>query len=91
MKDSNAIKYFWLGFGVGAAAITVIAPKSGAETRRYFQTRAHDTASLLRHQANDIRNRAAKTTEQRKAQVRAQLEKFSRAMDAGRRAFKQAS
>lgn len=91
MKDSNRIKYFWLGLGVGVTTAALFAPKSGAETRKLFQTRAQDAASRLKRQAEDLRDHAVKTTEQRKLQVKNQLNRFSRAMDAGRRALKEAS
>lgn len=91
MKDSNRIRSFLLGLSVGAAATVLFAPKSGADTRRRVQTKAHDTANRLKRQAEDFRDRAVKTTEQRKLQVKNQLNRFSRAVDAGKRALKEAS
>ena len=91
MKDFNRIRYFWVGFGVGAAATALLAPKSGAEVRNLCQTKAHKTANVLRRQAGGLRNRAVTMSDRRRAQVKQQLNKIAAAMDAGKRAYKQAS
>lgn len=88
MKDSNGIRYFWLGLVVGGAAATFLAPKSGAETRRYCQTKARETGDMLTREAEDLRDLAFKTMERGKHRFENELSKFSAAVEAGRRAFK---
>jgi gas vesicle protein len=91
MRDSKRIRYFWLGFGVGVSATTLFAPRSGAATRSYCQTKTHETADRLRRQAEELRDRAVKTMERGKHRFQHQLSRFSAAVDAGRSAYKKAS
>ena len=91
MTDTNRIRYFWLGVAVGAAAATFYAPRSGAETRKYCQTKIQETADMLMRQAEELRDRAVKTVEQGNQRFEHQLRKFSAAVDAGRTALKKAS
>lgn len=91
MTDSSRINYFWVGIAVGATAATLYAPKSGAATRKYCRTKIQETADMLMHQAEDLRDRASKIMERGNRGVEQQLNKFSAAMDAGTKAFKKAS
>jgi gas vesicle protein len=91
MTDSSRITYFWLGFAVGATAATFYAPRSGARTRKYCQTKIQETSDMLTRQAEDLRDRAVKTVKRGNQEYEHQLNKFSAAVDAGMRAFKKAS
>ena len=91
MTDSNRIRYFWLGVAVRAPGATLYAPRSGAATRKYWQTKIQETADTLMRQAEELRDRAVKTVERGNQEFEHQLTNFSAAMDAGRKAFKRAS
>jgi len=87
MKVSNSMNFFWFGFGVGAATAAILAPKSGADTRDYLQIKAAKTSDALKHQVQDLRQRAIQSLEQGKEEYQHHLRKFSAAMDAGKKAF----
>lgn len=91
MNDSNGIRYFWLGLAVGGAAAMLLAPKSGAETRGYCQTKARETGDMLKREAEGLRDRAIKSMERGKQRFEHELNKFSAAVEAGRRAFNKAA
>jgi gas vesicle protein len=88
MKEWNRIRSFCLGLGAGAVVATLFAPKSGANTRAYCQTKTRETADLLRRRAEELRKRAVKTVEEG---FQHQVSRFSAAVDAGRSAYKKAS
>lgn len=91
MEDSNRLSYFLLGAGLGAVVAMIFAPKSGAETRNYLQTKSRETADTLRRKGEDLRDRTVETLERSKQGVRDQLETVSAAFDAGKKAFKEAA
>ena len=94
MKSNNGFGYFFLGVSVGAAAALLFAPKTGADTRNYLQSRAGDAAQQLRDQANQLRDQANQVMDQAneklargKSVVREQVNNLSAAVDAGKRAY----
>ncbi len=91
MTDSNGSGYLWLGVAVGAVAATFYAPRSGAETRKYCQTKIQETADMLIRQAEDLRDRAVKTVERGNQGFEQQLSKLSAAIEAGKRTLTGAS
>ncbi len=90
MENSNRLGYFFLGLGIGAAAATVFAPKSGAETRDYLQSKSRETADQLKRTGQDLRDQAVESIDAGKQAVREQLNNLSSAVDAGTKAYKQA-
>jgi gas vesicle protein len=91
MMDSNRSGYFWLGVSLGAVATALYAPRSGAETRKYCHTKIQETADMLIRQAEDLRDRAAKTVERGNQGFEHQLRKVSAAIEAGTRTLRRAS
>jgi len=91
MEDSNRISYFLLGLGVGAAVGMMFAPKAGADARDFLQSKSRETADQLVRRGQEIYDRAADTIERRKQGVSDQLNNLSTAVDAGTKAFKQAT
>lgn len=91
MTHSNGSGYFWLGVAVGAVSATLYAPRSGAETRKYCQTKIQETADMLIRQAEDLRDRAVETVERGNQGFERQLSKVSAAIEAGKRTLKRTS
>jgi gas vesicle protein len=90
MEDSNRLGYFFLGLGVGVAAAMMFAPKSGAETRDYLQSKGQEAAGRLKQTGQDLRNQAVDSIDRGKQAVREQVNNLSAAVDAGTKAYKQA-
>ena len=89
MKNSNRIRYFLLGMGIGTAVGMLFAPKAGAETRNFLETKVRDTADALKCEGQDLGDRAVETIERGKQSVRDQVKKLSEAVDAGKQAFRE--
>lgn len=88
MQSNNGIGLFVLGVGVGAAAGILLAPKTGAQTRNYLQSRAEDAARQIKEQTGHAKQQATQTINRGKSMVRDQLNCISAAMDAGKRAYR---
>jgi len=84
---NNGFGYFFLGISVGAAAAFLLAPKTGAETRDYLQSKAGDAAQQLKDQANQVADIANQQFERGKSIVREQVGNLSNAVNAGVRAY----
>jgi gas vesicle protein len=87
MQSNNGFGYFFLGVSVGAAAALLLAPKTGADTRNYLQSRAEDAAQQIKQQANRVMDRANEKIARGKTTVRDQVNNLSAAVDAGKRAY----
>jgi len=87
MESNNGFGYFFLGLGVGAAAALLFAPKAGADTRNYLQSRAEDAAQQVKQQANQVMDQANETIARGKTMVRDQVNNLSSAVGAGKRAY----
>lgn len=88
MTSNNGFGFFVLGVSVGATAALLFAPKPGAETRNYLQSRAGDAARELKQQADQMIDQAADTITRGSAVVRDRMSGVSAAVDAGKRAYK---
>ena len=82
--------YLLAGLAVGAGAAVLLAPKPGAETIASLKHRAKEGVNSVWHQI-DCAGSAAKHTMERGRQVlRHQSETWNAAVQAGRRAYRQA-
>jgi gas vesicle protein len=68
---------FLIGFGVGLAAGTLFAPKSGAETRKYIADKTSEGGQFLAHQGEQIRDAAADLLVKGRKVVASQREKLA--------------
>jgi gas vesicle protein len=89
MENSNRISYFLLGMGIGTAVGMLFAPKAGAETRNFLETKVRDTADALKCEGQYLGDRAVETIERGKQSVRGQVKNLSDAVDAGKQAFRE--
>jgi len=89
MENSNRISYFLLGMGIGTAVGMLFAPKAGAETRNYLETKVRDTGDALKCEGQYLGDRAMETIERGEQSVRGQVKKLSDAVDAGKQAFRE--
>ena len=68
---------FLIGFGIGLAAGTLFAPKSGADTRKYIADKASEGGEFLVHQGEQIRDAAADLLEKGRTVIASQREKLA--------------
>jgi gas vesicle protein len=91
MQSNNTFTYFFVGLGIGTAVGMLFAPKSGAQTRNYLQSKAEDAAGQLKEQGQRAMDMANEKVERAKGAMREQAETVSRLTDAGRRAYEEGS
>jgi len=100
-RHSGGVGAFLLGVAVGAAAALLLAPQSGAETRRGIRRGARRATRAAQDVAGDITTSVNETFEQARGRVEQGLDtarqaidlkkrQVSRAMEAGRAAAQQA-
>ena len=87
MKSNNGYSFFFLGLGIGAAVGMLFAPKSGADTRNYLQSKAGDTAEQLKQQGSKAMDMANEGIGRAKAMFQDQANKVQSAVDEGKRAY----
>ena len=98
---SNSV-YFLMGLGIGAAVGILYAPKSGAETRaflrnkadegaRYAKQNAADALALAKGKTDELKRRAADAIDHGKQSILTPLANLSSAVEAGKKAYRQAS
>jgi len=100
-RHSGGVGTFLLGIAVGAAAALLLAPQSGAATRREIRRGARRAKRAARDLAGDITTSVNDTFEQARGRVEQGIDtarqaidlkkrQVSRAMEAGRAAAQQA-
>jgi gas vesicle protein len=90
MQANNGYSFFILGLGVGAAAALLFAPKSGADSRKYLQSKAEDAAKTVKDQTSQVIGLASESIDRGKAMLREQVDNVSTAIDSGKRAYHEA-
>ncbi len=90
MQANNGYVYFIAGVSVGAAVALLFAPKAGADSRKYLQSKAEDAAKTVKDQTSQVVARAADTIDRGKAMLRDQADNVSTAIDSGKRAYREA-
>jgi gas vesicle protein len=88
---ANSLPYFLLGLGVGAAAGILFAPKSGEETREDLRRRAEEGRDYLKRRSGELRDKAEEALDRGREAVHGQREQLSAALEAGRRAYREAT
>jgi gas vesicle protein len=99
-KHSGSVGSFLIGIALGAGIALLMAPQSGAETRRGITQGARRARRAANDLATDVRDRVNDTFEQARAEVEQRIdsarqkielkkEQVTRAMDAGRAAAQQ--
>ncbi len=89
MADSK-LPYFIMGAGIGAALGILLAPKPGEETREDLRRRADEGREYVRRRSGELREHAGEIIEQGRELVDAQREQLNSALEAGRKAYREA-
>lgn len=88
---ANPLPYFLFGLGVGAAAGILFAPSSGDETRQQLRQRAEEGREYLKRRGGELRVKTEQAIDRGREAVHGQREQLSAALDAGRRAYRDAT
>src|SRR6185295_18330698 len=82
--------YLLTGLAIGAGAAVLLAPKPGAETIASIKHKAKEGVDSVRHQLDCAGSTAKQTVERGKQALRQQSETWSAALQAGKRAYREA-
>jgi gas vesicle protein len=82
--------YLLTGLAIGAGAAVLLAPKPGAETIASIKHRAKEGVNSVKHQLDCAGSTARNTMERGRQVLRNQTETWNAAVQAGRRAYRQA-
>ena len=91
MSKTDCTLGFLIGIGTGAAIGILLAPQSGARTRRQLAAKAQDSVDVVKEQATDIVDSASAIVDKGRAEIARQRQNVKDAIDAGKRAFSSAS
>jgi len=90
MADDSKFTYFVLGFGIGVAVGIMFAPQSGEETRQLLRSKAEEGKDYLKKQGESLQESAGGLVEKGKSAVARQKDQLSAAVEAGKRAYREA-
>ena len=90
MADSK-LSFFCLGLGIGTALGILFAPKPGEEIREGLRSRAAEGGEYLRKRGGKLREHAEEVMERGRDAVGSQREQLAAALQAGRRAYQEAT
>ena len=86
MADSK-LSFFCLGLGIGTALGILFAPKPGEEIREELRSRAAEGGEYLRKRGGQLREQAEEVIDRGRDAVGSQREQLSAALEAGRKAY----
>src|ERR1700693_6004380 len=89
MKDSNGMIYFLCGLGIGAAAATLFAERSGAETRAKIAATVGDGVEKLKSTTQDVSKTVGDTIQMGKDAITRNAQNLSAAVEAGKQAYRE--
>ena len=79
--------FFLVGAAIGAATALLLAPRSGAETRRLIAARARDGADAVVNQSKMVADVASTYLDRGKETIQHQRDQLSAAFEAGKQAY----
>ena len=91
MENDYKFSYFFVGLGFGAAVAMLFAPKSGADTRDMIRSKADEGMDYLKSHGTALRDFANESLEKGRTAVIKQRDDLTAALDAGKRAYREAA
>lgn len=79
--------YMMLGAMIGAATALLLAPRSGAETRKLIITKAREGADIVAARTKAVAGKTSDYVEKGKELLQQQRDQLSAALEAGKRAY----
>ena len=90
MAESK-LPYLLLGIGVGATLGILYAPAPGEELRTDLRRRAGDGKDYVRRRGDELRQQAESVIDKSRGAVNSQRDQLAAALEAGRRAYREAT
>jgi len=79
--------FFLVGAAIGAAAALLLAPRSGAETRKLIAARAREGADVVATKSRAVADAASTYLDRGKEMLQQQRDQLSVAFEAGKQAY----
>lgn len=79
--------FFLVGAAIGAAAALLLAPRSGAETRKLIVTRAREGADVVVSRSKAVADMASTYLDRGKEALQQHKDQLSAAFEAGKQAY----
>jgi len=79
--------FFLVGAAIGAATALLLAPRSGAETRKLLAARAREGADAVVNQSKIVADVATSYLDRGKESIQHQRDQLSAAFEAGKQAY----
>ena len=79
--------FFLVGAAIGAASALLLAPRSGAETRKLIADRARESADIVANRSKVVTDMASSYLDRGKETLHQQKEQLSAAFEAGKQAY----
>jgi len=79
--------FFMVGAAIGAATALLLAPRSGAETRKLIAARARESADVVANRSRDVADMASTYLDRGKEALQHQKDQLSAAFEAGKQAY----
>ena len=79
--------FFLVGSAIGAATALLLAPRSGAETRKLIAARARESADLVANRSKEAVDTASTYLDKGKEALQHQRDQLSAAFEAGKQAY----
>ena len=85
--SSEKTLFFLFGAAIGAATALLLAPCSGAETRKLIADRARESADAVANRSKVVADAATTYIDRGKEALQQQKEQFAVALEAGKQAY----
>jgi gas vesicle protein len=79
--------FFLVGAAIGAATALLLAPRSGAETRKLIATRARESADIVANRTKAVADMASTYLDRGKDALQHQRDQLTAAFEAGKQAY----
>ena len=79
--------FFLVGAAIGAATALLLAPRSGAETRKLIAARAREGADVVANRSKAVTDMASAYLDRGKEALQQQRDQLSAAFEAGKQAY----
>ena len=79
--------FFLVGAAIGAATALLLAPRSGAETRKLIAAKARESADVVANRSRAMADMASSYFDRGKEALQHQKDQLSAAFEAGKQAY----